>query len=87
MGSNGHMYCSGTPNGKCALNSDGTFSCPGTMMAPAAVNVPPPKCEMGADGVNSCGYNCELGADGHEYCSSVPNGKCALNADGSWSCP
>jgi hypothetical protein len=48
---------------------------------------PAPECRMGSDGQNTCGYNCRLGSDGHFYCSSVPNGHCALNSDGSFSCP
>lgn len=27
-GSSGDVYCSSTPNGRCKLNSDGSFSCP-----------------------------------------------------------
>jgi hypothetical protein len=48
---------------------------------------PQPQCLVGADGMNSCGYNCRMGGDGHQYCSSVPDGRCALNADGTMSCP
>jgi hypothetical protein len=48
---------------------------------------PQPECRMGSDGRNTCGYNCQLGSNGHFYCSSVANGRCALNSDGTWSCP
>jgi hypothetical protein len=48
---------------------------------------PAPECRRGSDGRNTCGYNCRLGSDGHFYCASVANGQCALNSDGSWSCP
>ncbi len=46
-----------------------------------------PECKMGSDGQNTCGYNCKLGSDGHWYCASKPEGQCALNATGSWTCP
>jgi hypothetical protein len=42
---------------------------------------------MGSDGINSCGYNCRMGSDGHFYCATVPNGQCALNSNGTYSCP
>jgi hypothetical protein len=45
------------------------------------------ECRMGADGINVCGYNCQIGANGHMYCSGVPGGHCALNADGTFTCP
>ena len=48
---------------------------------------PPTECRMGSDGMNVCGYNCRLGANGHMYCSGIPNGQCALNSDGSFTCP
>ena len=51
------------------------------------VSTQPTECRMGSDGMNSCGYNCQLGSDGHFYCASVPGGRCALNSDGTWSCP
>lgn len=28
LGSNGHFYCASIPGGRCAFNSDGTWSCP-----------------------------------------------------------
>lgn len=56
-------------------------------IAPPAPNAPAPTCRLNSDGSNSCGYNCSLGSNGHFYCSSVPNGRCALNADGTFSCP
>jgi hypothetical protein len=55
---------------------------PATPGAPAA-----PECKMGSDGNQTCGYNCKLGSDGHWYCASKPEGQCALNASGSWTCP
>ena len=51
------------------------------------VSTQPTECRMGSDGQNACGYNCKLGSNGHFYCSSVPGGRCALNSDGTWSCP
>jgi hypothetical protein len=86
MGSNGHMYCSDVPNGRCALNSDGTFTCPRANQF-GAVYDKPQECRMGSDGQNVCGYNCRMGSDGHFYCASMPNGRCALNSDGSYTCP
>jgi len=46
-----------------------------------------PECKMGSRGNQTCGYNCKLGADGDWYCASKPEGQCALNATGSWTCP
>jgi hypothetical protein len=46
-----------------------------------------PECKMGSDGQNTCGYNCKLGSAGHWYCASTPQGQCALNSNGTWTCP
>jgi hypothetical protein len=45
------------------------------------------ECRLNSDGSNTCGYNCRLGSNGHHYCSSMPSGYCALNSNGTWSCP
>jgi len=54
---------------------------------PSRKPVQPTECKLNSNGSHSCGYNCRLGSDGYHYCSSVPNGECSLNGDGSWSCP
>lgn len=46
-----------------------------------------PECKMGSNGQQTCGYNCKLGSAGSWYCASTPEGKCALNANGTWTCP
>jgi hypothetical protein len=58
-----------------------------TIATPGYAVAPPTQCMLGSDGYNTCGYNCRLGSNGHAYCSSVANGHCALNSDGTFSCP
>ena len=54
---------------------------------------PPPggagrsECRMGSDGQQYCGYNCRMGSNGQFYCASRPDGQCALNSDGTFTCP
>ena len=55
--------------------------------SPASGGGTAPECRMGSDGSNTCGYNCRMGSNGHFYCSSVPDGSCAFNSNGTWSCP
>jgi hypothetical protein len=55
--------------------------------SPAASTPGAPECKMGSRGNQTCGYNCKLGSDGDWYCASRPDGQCALNATGSWTCP
>ncbi|MDX2010469.1 MAG: hypothetical protein SFW67_09780 [Myxococcaceae bacterium] len=52
-----------------------------------AVESRKPECRMGTDGVNECGYNCRMGTNGRMYCASVPNGECAFNSNGTYTCP
>jgi TPR repeat protein len=87
MGADRHVACADTPNGRCAMSTDGSISC--SQIAPSFVGagMPPPECKMGADGRKVCGYNCRMGSNGRMYCSRTPNGKCAFNADGTFSCP
>ena len=40
---------------------------------------------MGSDGQQTCGYNCRMGSNGHFYCSSRPDGRCAMNSDGTFT--
>jgi hypothetical protein len=87
-GSNGRVYCADTPDGKCSLNSDGTYSC--TRLADSRTSAgatEEPECKLQSNGKKVCGYNCKLGSNGRAYCSSVPNGECSLNSDGTYSCP
>jgi len=89
MGSDGVVACADTPDGTCAMGADGRVTCSRVARkdrAPDAAG-PPAECKMGSDGKQYCGYNCQLGSDGRFYCASRPDGRCALNADGSFTCP
>jgi len=55
---------------------------PGPPHAPGS-----PECKLGSNGQQTCGYNCQLGSGGSWFCASTPAGKCALNANGTWTCP
>jgi hypothetical protein len=44
------------------------------------------ECKLNPDGTQTCGYNCKLGS-GRWYCATTPDGQCALQASGSWTCP
>jgi hypothetical protein len=84
--------CAATPYGYCSANGDEVRCVDGATilvggMGPAAAPARAPECKMGADGMNACGYNCKVGSNGKAYCSSVANGACALNADGTYTCP
>lgn len=85
MGSDGHFACANTPDGVCAMGSDGRVSC--SQLSATQQNAPPPECRMGSDGQNVCGYDCQMGSNGHIYCASRPDGRCAFNSDGTYSCP
>ncbi len=85
MGSDGIVACANTPDGRCAMSSDGRAVC-SQVERPSAAG-PPPECRMGSDGTQVCGYNCRLGSNGRYYCASIPDGHCALNSDGTFSCP
>ncbi|MBL8957714.1 MAG: hypothetical protein JNK82_43465 [Myxococcaceae bacterium] len=77
----------GDPGVVAAWPGGAVVVAPGVRSRVAGARTPAPECRMSSRGYNTCGYNCRLGSDGDFYCSSVPNGQCALNADGSWSCP
>jgi hypothetical protein len=62
------------------------LGCGAVGAAPAAAPGQP-ECKLGSRGNQTCGYNCKLGSDGDWYCASKPEGQCALNATGSWTCP
>lgn len=86
----GHVGCASTPYGRCWAASGDVRCADGptiTVMGVGDGSTKPPECKMGSDGMNACGYNCKLGSNGKAYCSSVPNGTCALNADGTFTCP
>lgn len=88
MGTDGVMVCADTPDGACAMGTDGRVTCSQLgrgAMAPSGG--PPPSCRMGTDGQNVCGYNCQMGTNGHMYCASRPDGRCAFNTNGTFSCP
>jgi hypothetical protein len=86
MGSDGHTACANSPDGVCAMGADGRVVCSEVAQS-APAGAPPPTCKMGSDGSNTCGYNCQFGANGHWYCASRPDGRCAFNADGTFTCP
>jgi hypothetical protein len=87
MGTDGHMACANSPEGVCAMGNDGHATCSAVASGAGAPAAPPPTCKTAADGSQACGYNCQFGANGHVYCASRPDGRCAMNADGSYSCP
>ncbi len=91
IGSDGVAACADTPNGTCAIDSSGQVTCSqlgggprGGMLIGAG---PKPECRMGSNGRNTCGYNCRLGSGGSFFCASRPDGQCAMNSDGTWTCP
>ena len=86
----GRVGCASTPYGHCSVAGADVRCVDGptiTVMGVGAASSKAPECKMGSDGMNACGYNCKLGSNVEAYCSSVPNGACALNADGTFSCP
>jgi hypothetical protein len=88
IGSDGVSACADTPDGTCSIDAWGHATC--TRVAGYGYGVvggPKPECKMSSRGRNTCGYNCKHGSNGEVYCASTPNGRCALNSDGSWSCP
>jgi hypothetical protein len=62
-----------------------TMGCPGFQHKMTSGSKEP-ECKMGSDGRQTCGYNCKLSSNGHWYCASRPDGKCALNSDGTYTC-
>lgn len=88
IGADGIAVCADTPNGVCSMNAWGRMTCSNVgVRGGIVVGIPKPECRMGSNGQNTCGYNCRMGSNGRFYCSSMPQGQCALNSDGTWSCP
>jgi hypothetical protein len=87
MGSDGIMACADTPDGVCALGSDGRVTCSQLRSGGGTPGGPPPECRMGSDGQQTCGYNCRMGSNGRMYCASRPDGQCAFNSNGTFTCP
>ena len=87
LGADGLAACANTPDGVCAMGSDGRVTCSqvGGYGAPPAA--PPPQCLMSSDGTNVCGYNCRHASNGQVSCASRPDAQCAFNSDGTLSCP
>ena len=86
----GRVGCASTPYGHCRASGAEVQCADGaviTVMGVGDASSKAPECKMGSDGMNACGYNCKVGSNGKAYCSSVPNGSCALNADGTYTCP
>jgi hypothetical protein len=86
-GADGVSVCADSPNGVCAMGANGHVTCShlGGGAAPAPTR--PTECRMGTDGINTCGYNCRMGTNGHFYCATRPDGQCAFNTDGTFTCP
>lgn len=87
MGTDGHMACANSPDGVCAMSNDGHVTCSQVAGGAPAAAAPPPTCKTSANGTKACGYNCRFGSNGNVYCASRPDAQCAMNADGSFSCP
>ncbi|MFZ5446355.1 MAG: hypothetical protein ACOZQL_40585 [Myxococcota bacterium] len=88
MGTDGVMACADTPDGVCAMGTDGRVTCSRVGGGGSGFgSAPPPECRMGTDGRQTCGYNCRMGTNGRMYCASRPDGQCAMNTNGTFSCP
>jgi hypothetical protein len=87
MGADGVMACADTENGSCAMGSNGRVTCSHVGRGHSGRSQAPTECRMGTDGQNVCGYHCQMGTNGHIYCSATPNGHCAMNSNGTFSCP
>ena len=87
MGTDGVMACADTPDGKCAMSTDGSVTCSELAARSRRSGEKEAECRMGTDGRQVCGYNCKMGTNGRMYCASVPNGRCAMNTDGTFTCP
>lgn len=85
IGSDGIAACATSPGGRCDLGSDGHVYCSQPSVFPQQQTAPT-KCHLNSDGSQTCGYNCRLGSNGYHYCASTPDGRCALNSNGTWSC-
>jgi hypothetical protein len=84
IGSDGVAACANTPDGTCAMGSDGRVVC--SQVVTAQQSAEPRECKLGSDGSQTCGYNCRFGSNGRWYCASTPNGRCAMNSNGTFSC-
>jgi hypothetical protein len=85
MGTDGIFVCADTPEGVCAMSTNGRITCShlGSQRAESSVK---PDCPMGSNGQRTCGYNCRYGSNGRWYCASTPDGTCAFNSNGTWTC-
>lgn len=81
VGSDGMAVCSSSPSGACGYDPLGRAVC-----EPMAGG-PSPECRHGSDGMATCGFNCRLGSGGSWFCATRPDGRCAMNSDGTWTCP
>jgi hypothetical protein len=87
MGTDGVSACADSANGVCAMGTNGRVTCSHLGGGGGPAPSKPTECRMGSDGINTCGYNCRMGSNGHFYCASRPDGQCAFNADGTFTCP
>lgn len=88
IGQDGISACADTPDGACAVGTDGHVTC--TQLAVrggANAGGKPPECRVGTDGLQVCGYNCRMGTNGRFYCATMPDGECAQNSNGTFTCP
>ena len=84
VGSDGRAACAGSPDGKCAMNSNGRIVCSeGSAGDTHGIEA---ECRMGSDGVKACGYHCRMGSDGRVACAKTPEGKCAMGSNGRITC-
>jgi hypothetical protein len=86
MGTNGVVACADTADGVCAMGTDGRITCSRVGASGGYQPGVKPECRMGTDGRNTCGYHCQMGTNGHIYCASSPDGTCAMNTNGTWTC-
>ncbi len=87
LGADGQTACANSPDGVCALGADGHVVCSQVAAAPVGPGAPPPQCRMSSNGTHVCGYNCVYASSGKVSCATRPDGRCALNSDGSVTCP
>jgi hypothetical protein len=88
MGTDGRVACADTPDGVCAMGTNGRVTCSRVARGGhRRAGDPEPECRMGTNGRQTCGYNCRMGTNGQFYCASRPDGRCAMNTDGTFSCP
>jgi hypothetical protein len=69
-----------------AWAASGGWGCAASMQGASPGTTSGPRCLMGSDGVQACGYACQMGADGVSVCANTPDGVCDMGADGHVTC-